>query len=49
MNESTKILYVRNMPERLIQKVKAAAALEGLTLKEWMVRAIEKALNWKRL
>ncbi len=39
-----KTLNLRDLPEDFVRKVKSQAALEGLTLKEFIIRADSAAL-----
>ena len=39
-----KTLNLRDLPEEFVRKVKSQAALEGLTLKELIVRVVSAAL-----
>jgi uncharacterized protein (DUF1778 family) len=39
----TKTINLRDLPDDLVRKAKACAALHGLTLKDFVLRAIEKA------
>ena len=41
----TKTINLRNLPEDLVRRVKACAALHGLTLKGFVIQAIEKAVE----
>jgi uncharacterized protein (DUF1778 family) len=41
----TKNVNLREMPEELVLKSKLAAALQGLTLKGFIINALEKALH----
>ncbi len=38
MPEKSKVLYIRGVPNELANKLKAAAALEGHSLQEYMVK-----------
>jgi hypothetical protein len=40
-------VYIRNFPEDLQRKAKAAAALEGITLKDLVIKAIREYLKEK--
>lgn len=42
---ATKTINLRDVPEDLVRRAKAYAALRGLSLKELIIQAIEKALN----
>lgn len=39
----TKTINLRNLPEELVRRAKACAALHGMTLKEFVVQAVAKA------
>ena len=39
----TKTVNLRDLPEELVRRAKACAALHGLTLKDFVVQAIAKA------
>lgn len=41
----TKTINLRDLPEELVRRTKACAALHGLTLREFVVRAINKAVQ----
>ena len=41
-------INLRDIPEDLHRKAKAAAALEGITLKELVIKAIEEYLKKKK-
>jgi hypothetical protein len=41
----TKTINLRDLPEDLVRKAKAYAALCGMSLKDFVVRAIEKAMQ----
>lgn len=41
----TKTVNLRDLPEDLVRRAKACAALHGLTLKDFIVQAIEKAVQ----
>jgi predicted HicB family RNase H-like nuclease len=43
--EKTVSLNVRVVPESLVRSAKAAAALEGKTMREWILEAIEEKLK----
>jgi predicted HicB family RNase H-like nuclease len=45
MPENNASLNVRVMPEKLIRKAKASAALQGKTLREWIIEAIQEKLR----
>jgi predicted HicB family RNase H-like nuclease len=38
-------LNVRIVPEELIRKAKSSAALQGKTLREWIIEAIQEKLR----
>jgi hypothetical protein len=42
--KTTKALNLRDLPEDFVRKVKSQAALEGVTLKEFIIRAVSAAL-----
>jgi len=44
MPETTN-LNIRNFSPSLLRKIKATAALQGITLREWVLRAIEEKLK----
>ena len=39
----TKTINLRDLPEDLVRRAKACAALNGITLRDFVIRAIEKA------
>ena len=39
------VLNVRGVPTDLIRRAKSAAALQGVTLREWVLKAIEEKLK----
>jgi predicted HicB family RNase H-like nuclease len=41
------VLNIRGVPSDLIRRAKSAAALQGKTLREWVVKAIEEKLKRK--
>jgi predicted HicB family RNase H-like nuclease len=45
MSEKTASLNIRVMPEELIRKAKSAAALQGKTLRVWIIEAIQEKLK----
>jgi predicted HicB family RNase H-like nuclease len=47
MSDSTKVLFIRNFPQTLHQKVKIAAATAGVSLTDWVISTIKKALGIK--
>jgi predicted HicB family RNase H-like nuclease len=40
-----KVLNLRGLPDDLIRRAKSAAALEGITLKDWVMKAIDAKLK----
>jgi hypothetical protein len=42
---SQAVLNVRGVPSDLIRRAKSAAALQGITLREWVLKAIEEKLK----
>jgi predicted HicB family RNase H-like nuclease len=44
-SEQNTALNVRVVPEELIRKAKSAAALQGKTLREWIIEAIREKLK----
>ena len=42
------IMNLRDMPDDLHRRAKAAAAMEGITLKELVIKAIEEYLKKKK-
>jgi uncharacterized protein (DUF1778 family) len=40
---NTKTINLRNMPEELVRRAKACAALHGMTLKDFVIQAVQKA------
>ena len=40
----TKTINLRDLPEDFVRRAKAYAALSGLTLKDFMINAAEKAM-----
>jgi uncharacterized protein (DUF1778 family) len=42
---NTKALNLRAVPDDLIRRAKSAAALEGKTLRDWVLKAIEEKLK----
>lgn len=40
---ATKTINLRDLPEELVRRAKACAALHGITLKEFVVQAVAKA------
>jgi predicted HicB family RNase H-like nuclease len=43
-----KSLNLRAVPADLIRRAKSAAALQGVTLREWVLKAIEEKLRKSR-
>ena len=41
----TKTVNLRDLPEDLVRRAKAHAALSGITLKEFFVQAVEMAIR----
>jgi predicted HicB family RNase H-like nuclease len=41
----SKSLNLRAVPTDLIRRTKSAAALQGVTLREWVLKAIEERLK----
>lgn len=39
----TKTINLRDLPEELVRRAKACAALHGMTLKDFVVQALERA------
>lgn len=39
----TKTINLRDLPEDLVRRAKACAALHGMTLKEFVIKALESA------
>ena len=39
----TRTVNLRDLPEELVRKAKACAALHGMTLRDFVMRAIERA------
>lgn len=44
MSEPTKVLYIRRMPASLLNKARSVAALQGITLTEWVLRLFKREL-----
>jgi uncharacterized protein (DUF1778 family) len=40
-----KAMLLKDVPEKLIRQAKAAAALRGVTLKQFVMEAIERGVN----
>jgi hypothetical protein len=45
MHMDTKTVNLRDLPEDLVRRAKAHAALTGITLKEFFVQAVEMAMG----
>ena len=43
----TKTINLRDLPEEFVRRAKAHAALSGITLKDFVIRAVEKAMQDK--
>lgn len=41
----TKTVNLRNLPEDLVRKAKAIAAWQGISLKEFIIQAIQESLE----
>jgi hypothetical protein len=41
----TKTINLRDLPEELVRRAKACAALHGMTLRDFVIRAIAKAIQ----
>jgi hypothetical protein len=41
----TKVINLRGLPAELVRRVKAAAALHGLTLKKYVAQSLEAAVR----
>jgi hypothetical protein len=48
MDEQTKVLYVRKFPVPLMNKAKAAAAIEGVSFPKWVIKGIAKLVGSKK-
>lgn len=42
---ASKSLNLRAVPDNLIRRAKSAAALRGITLREWVLKAIQEKLK----
>jgi predicted HicB family RNase H-like nuclease len=42
---SSAVLNVRGLDQSLVRSAKAAAATEGITIREWITKAIKSALG----
>ena len=47
MNEKAKALNLRDLPADFLRRAKSHAALSGLTLKDFVIQAVEKAMQDK--
>jgi predicted HicB family RNase H-like nuclease len=43
----TKTINLRDLPEEFVRRAKAHAALSGITLKDFVIQAVEKAMQDK--
>jgi predicted HicB family RNase H-like nuclease len=41
----SKVLNLRGLPDDLLRRAKSAAALQGMTLRDWVLKAIEERLR----
>jgi hypothetical protein len=41
----TKTINLRDLPEEFVRRAKAYAAMNGITLKDFVVKAVEKAMQ----
>ncbi len=41
----TKTINLRDLPEELVRRAKACAALHGMTLRDFTIRALSKAIE----
>lgn len=41
----TKTINLRDLPEELVRRAKACAALHGITLRDFVIRSISKAVQ----
>lgn len=41
----TKTINLRDLPEEFVRRAKAYAAMSGLTLKDFVIQAVEKAMQ----
>lgn len=39
------VMNIRGVPSDLIRRAKSAAALQGITLREWVIEAIQEKLR----
>lgn len=42
---ANKSLNLRSVPDDLVRRAKSAAAMEGITLREWVLKAIQDKLK----
>lgn len=42
---NTKALNLRAVPDNLLRRAKAAAAMQGVTLRDWVLKSIEEKLK----
>lgn len=42
---SDTMIQVRNVPEHIHRRIKARAALEGVSMSHWILREIERAIS----
>jgi hypothetical protein len=47
MDEKAKALNLRDLPADFLRRAKSHAALSGLTLKDFVIQAVEKAMQDK--
>ena len=45
MDEKAKALNLRDLPADFLRRAKAQAALSGMTLKDFVIQAVEKAMQ----
>lgn len=41
----TKTINLRDLPEEFVRRAKVQAAMNGLTLKDFVIKAVEKAIQ----
>jgi hypothetical protein len=41
----TKTINLRDLPEEFVRRAKAYAAMNGITLKDFVIKAVEKAMQ----
>jgi hypothetical protein len=41
----TKTINLRDLPEEFVRRAKVQAAMSGLTLKDFVIKAVEKAMQ----